>query len=200
MEEHTAAFDLAVILHQEVVWGTIVKNRGLENCYPAIALAKCVCAPLGQTGFLWAREMKNDPARLQGEPFGKYVWSVCVCVHVRVCVCVCTIWSKGNPVIVKVLNVFHLAILPEGEPECESSQWKPPPNPPLKTMKTPDQSHASSTIYITNFTRPCSYKYFSTVMTDMSKGIKFSGWTWLPNGPLKIRGKAPICQHHILCS
>lgn len=75
MDEHTEASDLAVILHQEAVWGTLVTNWGLENCYPSVALAKCVCAPLGQSGFLWAREMKNDPARLQGEPFGKYVWS-----------------------------------------------------------------------------------------------------------------------------
>lgn len=73
------------------------------------------------------------------------------------------------------------------------------PNLPLQTMKTPDRSHASSTIHITNFTRPCSYKYFSTAMTDMSYEIKFSGWTWLPHGPLEIGGKAPICQHHILC-
>lgn len=39
------------------------------------------------------------------------------------------------------------------------------------------------------------------MVTDLSKGIRFSGWTWLPHGPLKIRGKAPsICQHHVLCS
>lgn len=119
MEEHTEASDLAVILHEEAVWGTPVTNRGSENCYPSTALAKCVCAPLGQTEFLWAREMKNDPACLQGEPFGKKVWPVCAR----------TIWSKGNPVIVKVSNVFHLAILPEGKPECESSQREPPTRP-----------------------------------------------------------------------
>lgn len=61
--------------------------------------------------------MKNDPAHLQGEPFGKYVWSVCVYVQFLL--------SKGNPVIVKVLNVFHLAILPRGKPDLKVGGGKP---------------------------------------------------------------------------
>lgn len=51
--------------------------------------------------------MKNDPAHQQGEPFGRFAR----------CLCVKSVLSKGNPIIVKILNVFHLDMLPWGEPE-----------------------------------------------------------------------------------
>lgn len=56
---------------------------------------------------------------------GRALWQVCV-VSLCVCECVCVqfLSSKGNPVIVKVLNVFHLAISPRGEPEYEGRRWK----------------------------------------------------------------------------
>lgn len=54
--------------------------------YPSIALAQCDCAPLLHTWFFWARVLKNDPAHVQGEHFGKYVWSVCSWLYLCVCV------------------------------------------------------------------------------------------------------------------
>lgn len=53
--------------------------------------------------------MKNDPAHQQGEPFGRFERYLCVE----------PLLSKGNPIIVKILNVFHLATLPWGEAEPE---------------------------------------------------------------------------------
>lgn len=52
----------------------------IAGIYQSITLVRCDWAPLRRTWFLWGRVVKNDPAHLQGEPFGICVWSVHRCV------------------------------------------------------------------------------------------------------------------------
>lgn len=70
-------------------------NRGMKKeryVPPQVPSRRLPARPPPRSGFIppqiWfnvsvqhyrARVMKNDPPRLQGEPFGKSVWSVCVC-------------------------------------------------------------------------------------------------------------------------
>lgn len=75
-----------------------------DGIYQAIALVHHDGAPVLHAWIHWAKVMKNDPAHLQGEPFGSCAFSLYERGRQ-------SLSSKGNPVKVKVLNFLHLAIL-----------------------------------------------------------------------------------------